>query len=86
MLFRSWAVQSAFYHDIISMVHQKPVSFDYIAQSKEEPYDVREFAVTDEMFAKGRQAYTLGINRWLWWVRNGKPDTDAFHGKEMLYA
>ena len=79
-----WATQSAFYHDLAQFCYQKDVTFDYIAQSKSEPYDVREFGVSDEMFIKGRQSYYLAINKWLWWKANGQPDTDAFHGKETL--
>lgn len=79
-----WATQSAFYHDLAQFCYQKDTSFDYIAQSKSEPYDVREFGVSDEMFIKGRQSYSLAINKWLWWKANGQPDTDAFHGKETL--
>jgi hypothetical protein len=79
-----WAVQSAFYHDLGQFLYRKDVSFDYVAQSKEEPYDVREYAVSDEMFAKGRASYYSAINRWLWWDANGRPDTAEFLGKQTL--
>lgn len=79
-----WAVQSAFYHDIVQKFSKLDVKFEYVSQSKDEPYDVRVGYVTDEMFIKGRVSYHSAINRWLWWNKNGRPDTAEFLGKQPL--
>ena len=79
-----WATQSAFYCDLAAFCFRKPTEFEYIAQSKDEPYDVRLFGVSDEMIIKGRNAYTSALHKWLCWKANGKPDTADFIGKEVL--
>lgn len=79
-----WATQSAFYNDLTTFAFRKESSFEYVAQSKDEPYDVRKFIVSDEMFIKGRLAFTSAMHKWLWWKKNGKPETAEFHGNEIL--
>ena len=79
-----WAVQSAFYHDLVQKFSKLETKFEYVAQSKDEPYDVRIGYVSDEMFIKGRMLYQSAINRWLWWNKNGRPETAEFLGKQAL--
>ena len=79
-----WATQSAFYSDLATFCFHKPTEFEYIAQSKEEPYDVRLFEVSNEMIIKGRLAYTTALHKWLCWKASGKPETADFIGKEVL--
>lgn len=82
-----WAVQSAFYTDLALKVFETTAQvckFEYIAQSKEPPFDVRKFIVTDEMVIKGRLAYYEAIHKYLWWKRAGKPSTSDFLGVEPL--
>ena len=79
-----WAVQSAFYTDIATFALQRPVKFEYIASSKEEPYDSRRFLVSDEMLIKGRKQYTEALHKLLWWEFAGRPETHEFLGEEVL--
>lgn len=81
-----WCVQAAYYVDMVDKLLQPPVdvSFEYVCVSKEAPYDVRIFVVSDEMLIKGRQAYAKGFTLYNDWLHAGKPDTASFFGREML--
>lgn len=79
-----WAIQSAFYTDMVQFALKKPVRFEYIAASKEAPYDCRQFLVSDEMLIKGRKQYTEALHKMLWWEFGGSNQTDQFLGIEVL--
>ena len=79
-----WAVQSALYGDLVAELTHTHVSFEYVASSKEPPHDARKYLVSPEMEIRGRSMYLDGINRYLWWAKNGKPNTADFLGTEVL--
>lgn len=79
-----WAVQSALYGDLVAELTHTHVSFEYVASSKEPPHDARKYLVSPEMEIRGRSMYLDGINRYLWWAKNGKPNTAEFLGTEVL--
>ena len=82
----NWAMQSALYHDFAEQCFGMDVDFHYICVSKEAPFDVREFHVSNEMLIKGRQEYTKAIGKWLWYINNNRPETKDFYGIEELLA
>jgi hypothetical protein len=79
-----WAIQSAFYSDLMTAYKPVPNDFYYIPVSKEEPHDARVFKVSDEMLIAGRKRYLSAIHKMLWWEANGRPDTAQFHGIDYL--
>lgn len=79
-----WAIQSGFYSDLMTAYKPVPNDFYYIPVGKEAPHDARVYKVGDEMLISGRKKYLSAIHKMLWWHANGRPETAAFHGIEIL--
>ena len=68
----SYDIQAAFYFDLVTKVNGTPPDrFVFIAQEKEFPYSVGQYAVSEEGLSNGRILYEFLLGRWAEWEAKG---------------
>lgn len=81
-----WAMQCAFYRDVVFKHEPKPSKFVYVATEKEAPNMSRRYVCSEEMYQRGRAQYKHALVKYAQWLKAGRPSTADYVGESILNA
>ena len=82
----NWAIQCAFYRDIVFKHEPLPSKFVYVATEKDAPNQSRRYVCSEEMYQRGRAQYKQALVKYAQWLKAGKPSTADYVGESILNA
>jgi exodeoxyribonuclease VIII len=82
----NWAIQCAFYRDVVFAHEPKASKFVYVATEKDAPNQSRRYVCSEEMYQRGRAQYKQALVKYAQWLKAGKPSTADYVGESILNA